>query len=372
MPELSGYIEELESIGEELGKLADTISVPDLKLQLEKLNSAVHAAHAAWSKSNIGYHARVYYRDFTSPPPGDMFSQEWGLNSGGEWAMLSEDEARTAILANGDGIDVVELQNESDTVREAVFGKKEALKSILASVLALAPDPYLEKLSHTIQDTSAPSADAFSRQYIPRGNFMSRDMVAMNQGLMVAPHQTLSAELRAIEAPYICARSLSANAKAAAAHLRRRPVAASPLVTSAQSGSRVFIGHGQSPQWRELKEFLQDRLGLQADEFNRVPVAGTSTTSRLSQMLDSAAFAFLIMTAEDEQADGSKVARANVIHEVGLFQGRLGFEKAIVLLEEGCAEFSNITGLSQIRYPPNNISAKYEDIRQVLERESLL
>jgi predicted nucleotide-binding protein len=38
------------------------------------------------------------------------------------------------------------------------------------------------------------------------------------------------------------------------------------------------------------------------------------------------------MTAEDEQADGNHHARMNVIHEVGLFQGRLGFERAIVLL----------------------------------------
>jgi hypothetical protein len=35
-------------------------------------------------------------------------------------------------------------------------------------------------------------------------------------------------------------------------------------------------------------------------------------------------------------------------HEVGLFQGRLGFEKAIVLLEDGCEEFSNIKGLVQM------------------------
>jgi predicted nucleotide-binding protein len=46
----------------------------------------------------------------------------------------------------------------------------------------------------------------------------------------------------------------------------------------------------------------------------------------------------------------------NVIHEVGLFQGRLGFKRAIVLLEEGCKEFSNIQGLGQIRYPKGNIS----------------
>jgi len=51
-------------------------------------------------------------------------------------------------------------------------------------------------------------------------------------------------------------------------------------------------------------------------------------------MLDAAAFAFLILTAEDEQADGRLYARMNVVHEAGLFQGRLGFARAIVLLED--------------------------------------
>jgi hypothetical protein len=63
--------------------------------------------------------------------------------------------------------------------------------------------------------------------------------------------------------------------------------------------------------------------------------------------------------------------RANVIHEAGLFQGRLGFEKAIILLEYGCAEFSNIHGLTQIRFPKDNISACFE-VRRVLERERIL
>jgi predicted nucleotide-binding protein len=34
-----------------------------------------------------------------------------------------------------------------------------------------------------------------------------------------------------------------------------------------------------------------------------------------------------------------------VIHEAGLFQGKLGFARAIVLLEQDCNEFSNIAGL---------------------------
>ena len=62
----------------------------------------------------------------------------------------------------------------------------------------------------------------------------------------------------------------------------------------------------------------------------------------------------------------------NVIHEAGLFQGNLGFDKAILLLEEGCQEFSNIQGLGQIRFPKGNIKASFEDVRRVLEREGVL
>jgi predicted nucleotide-binding protein len=69
-------------------------------------------------------------------------------------------------------------------------------------------------------------------------------------------------------------------------------------------------------------------------------MAGITNITRLSQMLDDAAIAFLVMTSEDEQADGKMRARENVVHEAGLFQGKLGFTKAIVLLEEGCEEFS--------------------------------
>jgi predicted nucleotide-binding protein len=135
---------------------------------------------------------------------------------------------------------------------------------------------------------------------------------------------------------------------------------------------RIFIGHGGSLVWMELKEFLKEALGLQADEFNRESPAGRTTVARLQEMLDAASLAFLIMTAEDEHADNTVHARENVIHEIGLFQGKLGFEKAIVLLEDGCTEFSNIHGVNQIRFPQGNILAKSEEIRRVLEREGIL
>ena len=138
-----------------------------------------------------------------------------------------------------------------------------------------------------------------------------------------------------------------------------------------RSGS-IFIGHGRSPIWRELKDFLVDRLELPWSEFNNDSVAGVTTVDRLIEMLDNAIFAFLIMTAEDEHADATLHARANVIHEVGLFQGRLGMRKAIVLLEDGCQEFSNIHGLTHIPFPRGRVSASFEEIRRVLEREQIV
>jgi hypothetical protein len=154
--------------------------------------------------------------------------------------------------------------------------------------------------------------------------------------------------------------------------LHDTPVAAGNEPGRKPSAGNVVIGHGRSHQWLRLKDFLQNTLHLPVDEFNSVSVAGIATADRLSAMLDNAAMAFLVMTAEDEQADGKMHARENVVHEAGLFQGRLGFERAIVLLEEDCEEFSNIRGLGQIRFPTGNIKAAFEDVRRVLEREGLI
>lgn len=203
----------------------------------------------------------------------------------------------------------------------------------------------------------------------PKGQIMTRDTVVLGQGTQVPPHMAILAETQSIRQSFgICSAAAEIAAKAAS-HLERK---SRKRKVAERIGTNVFIGHGQSHLWRDLKDFVQDRLKLPWDEFNRVPVAGLTNIARLSEMLDSAAVAFLVMTADDEMADGALQARMNVVHEAGLFQGRLGFTKAIVLLEEGCQEFSNIQGLGQIRFPRGNISAVFEEIRRVLEREGLI
>lgn len=147
---------------------------------------------------------------------------------------------------------------------------------------------------------------------------------------------------------------------------------ASNLAVPPEGERVVFIGHGHSREWLALQTFLKDRLHLQCVEFNTGSAAGLATTERLSELLNQAVFAFLVMTAEDEQTDGSKRARENVVHEAGLFQGRLTFKKTIIVLEEGCAEFSNIHGLVHIPFQKGRIESSYEEVRKVLEREKIL
>lgn len=134
----------------------------------------------------------------------------------------------------------------------------------------------------------------------------------------------------------------------------------------------IFIGHGHSLVWRQLRDFLTDRLQLACDEFNSEAVAGITTTARLQQVLEKASFAFLVLTAEDTHSDSTVHARENVIHEVGLFQGKIGFDRAIILLEAGCELFSNIHGLSYIEFPKDDLEPAFERIRRVLEREHIL
>jgi predicted nucleotide-binding protein len=140
-------------------------------------------------------------------------------------------------------------------------------------------------------------------------------------------------------------------------------------IVSATREVRVYIGHGRSPLWRDLKDHLQDKHNYDVEAYDIGARAGHAIRDILGEMLRKSSIAFLVMTGEDETADGKLLARQNVIHEVGLFQGRLGFNRAIVLLEEGTEEFSNIAGIQQIRFPKGRIKETFGDILAVISRE---
>jgi len=131
----------------------------------------------------------------------------------------------------------------------------------------------------------------------------------------------------------------------------------------------VFIGHGRSRLWARVKTYLEDELSLATVTYESEPRTGESITPVLEKMLDQATFAVLILTAEDETSDGAKRARQNVIHEAGLFQGRLGFRRAVLLVQEGVEPFTNIAGLQHIPFAGQNIEQSFYELRRVLKRE---
>lgn len=134
----------------------------------------------------------------------------------------------------------------------------------------------------------------------------------------------------------------------------------------------IFIGHGRSKLWARLKMYLQDDLSLATITYESESRIGESIVPILEKMLDQATFAVLVLTAEDETAEGFRRARQNVIHEAGLFQERLGFKKAVILRQEGLEDFTNVEGLQYIGFGGDQIEQTFYELQRVLKREGML
>jgi hypothetical protein len=368
-------VDELRRIYEELQSFAESLNKSEIVKPLDALEKSAIEVGKSWGHSWLGYQSRIYYEGLEPPPPGANFSSEWGLRelyttgTRGHWEQFPEGVVEAEIKRRAGNPDTTTSQEAAERGRTFYEEKRDDVVSILRTAKGIHGDPFLDKLLEEAEQVKALSSQEFISCVQPSGQVMSRDAIAITQGLWTPPHISVLADVGSMKAPKFACESLAKVARRAFSHLERTE---KRQEKAGQIGTNVFIGHGRSKEWKDLKDFISDRMRLPWDEFNRIPVAGIPNTVRLSTMLDAAAIAFLVMTAEDEKADGKMQARMNVVHEAGLFQGRLGFSRAIVMLEEGCEEFSNIAGLGQIRFPKDNIKAAFHDIQLVLEREGLV
>jgi len=369
--------DELFTLAERLKNAADGFDSSGIAKPLTALEEAAYTVGRSFSGSWQGYHSRVYYADLSTPPPGAHFSQEWGLmdtyasslGSCGDWREYDAEDVKAFIRERAGVPDIEAAHAAAKTATKIFESAQSEIVSILQNELEAKDDRFLDDLKKKVEELEPLAPFEVAQHMAPKGQIMTRDTVTLGQGTQIPPHMSIIADVKSVHHAFGICRAASEIAAKAASHLERK---SRRQKRAERIGTNIFIGHGRSHAWRDLKDFVQDRLKLPWDEFNRVPVAGVTNIARLSEMLDAAALAFLVMTAEDERVDGAVQARMNVVHEAGLFQGRLGFMRAIVLLEEGCEQFSNIEGLGQIRFPNGNISAAFEEIRRVLEREGLI
>ena len=368
---------ELRRIAETLEELHQRGRQDEIQKPLEDLQAAAEEMSKSSSGSWIGYHANVYYENFLPPPPGAHFSKEWGIQprafiqqgTTGNWVEYDPEDVEAEIYCRAGNPTLEPARTFHRDAIAALHTSQREIDSILEILMDRSNSTFLSNLQGEAKGLSGGRDDHFIQTLAPRSKSFTRDSLAVSQGYWTPPHMALLSQVFAIGLTKDNIIRLAEIARQAETHMTRQRRQEQPESTT---GTTVFLGHGHSQIWRELKEFLTERLSLEVDEFNMVPTAGIPTSTRLEAMLESAGFAFLVMTAEDEQANGRFRARENVVHEAGLFQGRLGFRKAIVLLEEGCEEFSNIHGLGHIPFPRGGIRAASEEIRQVLEREGLL
>ena len=69
---------------------------------------------------------------------------------------------------------------------------------------------------------------------------------------------------------------------------------------------KIFIGHGRSSQWRDLKDHLHDQHGYDVVAYEIGTRAGQTIRDILEEMLIQSSFAILLMTGEDVLCQGMR------------------------------------------------------------------
>lgn len=368
---MTDLAEELSDIATTCEKTATTADKEPLKSILKRIGEAIGAVAPSSSNSWIGYHSRVYYRGFRRPPADDLFTSEWGFTStfaapvSGDWQEVDYEDVQKHILRLAGNPDLAKLETVSIAAVDLFEKSRDEVATIASVLLDQLRTPTLEELRDEMKALKLFNAAQIIDAHTPT-RVMTRDTAALDQGLHPPHHVRFQALILEQQMPFQALKNLATTARKIASYVQRTQTIRKP------SEHRVFIGHGRSPVWKDLRDFLERRLNLQFDEFNSEPVAGRTVTERIDEMLDRCTFAFLIMTGEDEHADATLHARENVAHETGRAQQKLGSKRAIVLLEEGCTPFSNLQGIVYISFPKDKIRAGFEDIREVLEREQII
>ncbi|MGH4015018.1 MAG: PfkB family carbohydrate kinase [Pseudonocardiaceae bacterium] len=131
----------------------------------------------------------------------------------------------------------------------------------------------------------------------------------------------------------------------------------------------VFIAHGANPEWLAVQRFIEERFNLPVYSFESSSWGGHQVTEALANYLEKCSFAICVLTAEDFTGDGRKLARQNVVHEVGLFQGRHGFDRVMVLAEEGCNFVPQAAKPHTISFPHNGIDRTFYRLAEMIRSQ---
>ena len=147
-------------------------------------------------------------------------------------------------------------------------------------------------------------------------------------------------------------------------------------------GDKVFIIHGHAEdKWRELRDLLEDKLGLKGRVIVLKEEASQlkAVISKFEEYAKQCCYGFALVTPDDEvkkdkikkQATEYRQARPNVIFEIGWFYGRFGPSRLCILKQTGTEIPSDLAGVVTLEFD-RDVEEKYIRIKQELETARVL
>ena len=243
---------------------------------IKKITSVTNNFNKSWSTSWIGYQASVYYRNFEIPLPGDYFSTEWGFQEAfsnpttENWVEYSFDTVvneikRRAGLSNEE---IREFDDAAKKIRVIYNDTKKEFIDLVEINFYKTKEPYLEKILNDTTNIKIFTQDDILKSRMPK-QFMTRDNIASSQGPRYPPHISYESYFLSLLAIKQALQKALDQANKYFIYFNDKKLNS---YDKAEMSNKVFIGHGRSVIWKELKDFLEDRLNLEWEEFNREPV----------------------------------------------------------------------------------------------------
>jgi len=130
----------------------------------------------------------------------------------------------------------------------------------------------------------------------------------------------------------------------------------------------IFIAHGNNKEWREVETYIKDELKFKVLAYETESHSVEFTHEAIENLLDKCNFAVIVMSDDDYTKEGKARARQNVIHEMGLFQGRYGHKRVIVMKKKSVELNSNLIGKNLIEYH-NNIDEGFHKLKKALGKK---
>ncbi len=83
-----GLTRDFFELGNDAAEARASIRDASIQEPMAAIERVCKEAKRAWSGSNIGYHAKIYFSGLQPKPAGVEFNPEWGLLIGTAWSRL--------------------------------------------------------------------------------------------------------------------------------------------------------------------------------------------------------------------------------------------------------------------------------------------